>query len=90
MKEHFIRGGYVMAGKKKKSGKKQKEVKVYFCPKCRSMDVGFVFGIRNLMGILPMMQCKKCGFRGGVFPLVVISKEKLKKLNKKVEKKNKK
>ena len=67
---------------------RKKQIKVYFCPKCKDMNVGFVFGIKNLMGILPMMQCKKCGFKGGIFPLVVMEKEKLEKLNKKAGKKN--
>src|SRR3989344_4119548 len=54
------------------AGKKQ--IKVYFCPKCRSMEVGFVFGVKNIFGLLPTMQCKKCGFTGRIFPLVVIIK----------------
>ena len=72
---------------KKATKVKKKEVKVYFCPKCKSMDVGFVFGMRNLMGILPKMKCKKCGLESGVFPLAVIDKGKLEKLNKKVKRK---
>ena len=59
----------------------RKEVKVYFCPKCKNMEVGFVFGMRNLMGILPKMQCKKCGFSAGGFPLMVVNKAKLQKMN---------
>ena len=67
--------------------KKNKQVKVYFCPKCKNMDVGFIFGMKNLMGILPTMQCKKCEFKGGIFPLIVMDKTKLEKLNTKVKKK---
>tara|TARA_Y100000310_G_scaffold145018_1_gene144383 strand:- start:7843 stop:8061 length:219 start_codon:yes stop_codon:yes gene_type:complete len=67
--------------------KKTKQVKIYFCPKCKSMNVGFIFGMKNLIGIIPKMQCKKCGFRGGIFPLMVMDKTKLEKLNKKVGKK---
>ena len=70
----------------KQKNKKQKPVKVYFCPKCRGFDVGFIFGVRNLMGILPKMRCKKCGFEAGMFPLAEISKSKLDKLNKKAGK----
>jgi hypothetical protein len=66
--------------------KQNKQVKVYFCPRCRSMNVGFIFGVRNLMGILPRMKCKNCSFEGGVFPLAVISQSKLDKLNKKTKK----
>ena len=64
--------------------KKQKEVKIYFCPKCKNMDVGFIFGVRNLMGILPKIKCKGCGFEAGMFPLAVIEKRKLEKMNKEV------
>ncbi len=66
-----------------------KPVKVYFCPKCKSTDVGYVFGVKNLLGIIPRMQCKKCGFHLTSFPQWVVEKEKLNKLNKKAIKKKK-
>ena len=58
---------------------KDKMVKVYFCPKCRSKDVGFIFGLKNIFGIIPKMKCDKCGFESAVFPLLVVSEEKLNK-----------
>lgn len=55
-----------------------KSLKVYFCPKCKSMNVKYVFGFGNLFGVVPKMQCSKCGFHAHVFPQLV-------KLNKKEE-----
>ena len=66
--------------------KKQKDVKVYFCPKCRSNDVRYIFELRNIFGIIPKMRCKKCGYEG-LFPQLVIPKKDLEKLNKKARKK---
>ena len=31
----------------------EKMIKVYFCPKCQSKDVGYVFGFKNVFGISP-------------------------------------
>jgi len=62
---------------------KNKQVKVYFCPKCKSVDVGFIFGWRNAFGIIPKMQCKKCNFSNMTFPLGVVDKNKLNKTRKK-------
>jgi hypothetical protein len=63
-----------------------RKIKVYFCPQCRSKDVGYIFGIKNVFGIIPKMKCKKCKFEAMVFPLLVISEEKIKKLNKRMKK----
>jgi len=61
-----------------------KNIKVYFCPKCKSKDVGFMFRFKNIFGVIPRMRCRKCGFESMTFPLLVISKDKLnKKENKK-------
>jgi len=67
--------------------KKEKPLKVYFCPKCKSTDVGFVFRFQNLFGLLPRIVCKKCNYSSGMFPIAVIPKSKLNKLNKKEENK---
>ena len=64
--------------------KKPKQVKIYFCPKCRSKDVRFIFSWKNLVGILPRMKCFGCGFEAGGFRLLVFDKIKLDELNKKV------
>jgi transposase-like protein len=69
--------------------KMEKPVKVYFCPKCKSTDVGYVFGVKNLLGIIPRMQCKKCGFHLTSFPQWVIEQKELKKANAKASKKKK-
>jgi len=62
---------------------KHKPLKIYFCPKCKSKDVGFIFTFRNIFGIIPKMRCKKCGFESIGFPQITISKEQLAKLEKK-------
>lgn len=73
---------------KKMKNEKDKVVKVYFCPNCRSKDVGYIFTLRNIFGILPKMRCRKCGYESVVFPQLVISGKKLDKLNKKYRGKN--
>jgi DNA-directed RNA polymerase subunit M/transcription elongation factor TFIIS len=55
-------------------------VKVYFCPKCKSYSVKYVFGLGNLFGMIPKMRCGKCG-REGTFPLLVVDEKKLVKNN---------
>jgi len=69
--------------------KKLKMVKVYFCPKCGSKEVGFVFKFANAFGVIPKMECKKCKFNGSIFPLLVVDKESLNKANEKASKKKK-
>jgi hypothetical protein len=64
-----------------------KIVKVYFCPKCRSKDVGFIFQWRNIFGLLPKMRCKKCKYEASVFPILVIPENKLKQHARKRKKK---
>lgn len=50
----------------------KKRIKAYFCPKCNSTNVQFVFGFGNLFGILPKMKCSDCAFfLNGNFPQVV-------------------
>jgi Na+-translocating ferredoxin:NAD+ oxidoreductase RNF subunit RnfB len=50
------------------------EVKAYFCPKCESVNVGFVFRFGNLFGLMPRMQCRDCGFVAVSFPILVARK----------------
>jgi hypothetical protein len=63
----------------------EKEIKMYFCPKCKSKEVGTVFAFRNAFGIIPRWQCKKCGFENMTFPILVVNPKKVKssKINKK-------
>ncbi len=65
-------------------------VEVYVCPKCRSLDVEFIFSFRNLFGIIPKMKCKKCFYEYFMFPKWKISKKALKEFEKQQNKKSKK
>jgi Zn ribbon nucleic-acid-binding protein len=60
-----------------------KPIKVRFCPKCKSTDVGFVFRLQTLFGLLPKVECRKCGYQNIDFPIIVIKKKELEKMNKK-------
>jgi len=57
-----------------------KKVEVRFCPKCKSTDVKYVFGLWNLLGAIPMMRCGKCGNEMPSFPVLTVSKKKLSKM----------
>ena len=63
--------------------KKGKTIKVFFCPKCNSKDVKFIFGLRNIFGLIPTMQCSKCKFKAMSFPILEVDKSKLNKVKKK-------
>ncbi|MEA3248366.1 MAG: hypothetical protein U9Q73_01545 [Nanoarchaeota archaeon] len=65
----------------------KKIVKAYFCPKCKSVKVKYVFGLGNLFGVVPRMKCDKCGFGAVGFPMVVTSKKELAKKRKQGAKK---
>lgn len=63
---------------------KDKPIKVYFCPRCKSTDVGYIFTLKNVFGIFPKMRCRKCDFESFAgFPQAIISQKKLNSLNKK-------
>ncbi|MBT3642410.1 hypothetical protein HN604_01555 [archaeon] len=64
---------------------KQEKIKVKFCPKCKSFEVGYVFGLSSWLGMSPKMRCKKCKFEMPSFPVLTIDKKTLKKaaINKK-------
>ena len=49
-----------------------KPLKVRFCPACKSTDVGFVFRLYNLFGLMPRVECTRCGHSAVDFPLLVI------------------
>jgi hypothetical protein len=53
----------------------EKPIKVSFCPKCKSRDVKYVFGLWNLFGAIPKMKCGKCGTEMPSFPLLVTNKK---------------
>ena len=58
-------------------------VRVYFCPRCKSVEVRYTFGLGNLFGVLPKMKCFKCGYTCSGFPILEVDKEKLKKVGSK-------
>ena len=53
----------------------EKTIRVSFCPKCKSRDVKYVFGIGNLFGVIPKMRCSKCGTEMPSFPVLVTNKK---------------
>ena len=70
----------------KQTKTKTSKVKVFFCPKCKSTSIRFIFGFKNLMGLLPRQKCMECDFEAVGFPQLVVDKTKLDKLNKKHKK----
>lgn len=54
------------------------KIKLYFCPKCKSTNVRYIFTLRNIFGIIPRMKCKDCN-NTGLFPIMEIDETKLKK-----------
>lgn len=69
------------------AGKCEKEIKISFCPKCKSRDVKYVFELGNLFGVIPKMKCGKCGFDSVSFPVLTINEEELKRVVGKMKKK---
>jgi Zn ribbon nucleic-acid-binding protein len=56
-----------------------KPLKIRFCPGCKSTDVAFVFRIKNIFGLIPRVECTRCGHSSVDFPLLVVSKDALNK-----------
>jgi hypothetical protein len=54
-----------------------KDVRVSFCPMCKSLEVKYVFGLGNLFGVIPKMRCGECGFESATFPVLVTTEKKL-------------
>ena len=63
---------------------KHKPVRVRFCPECKATDVKFVFKLQSLFGLLPRMECMKCGNHAPDFPVMVIPAKKKKSTKKKM------
>ena len=55
----------------------KKEIRVSFCPKCKSRDVKYVFGFGNLFGVVPKMRCGDCGFEMASVPVLVTTEKKV-------------
>ena len=66
----------------------EKLIKLYFCPKCKSHNVRFVFELRNFFGVIPKMKCFDCGLEAPSFPVLVTNKKKLMEAKKKLIKKH--
>ena len=47
---------------------------VKICPKCKSKEIKLVAG-----GIVGLYECKKCGFKGSIFPEIEIKQKGKKK-----------
>jgi Zn ribbon nucleic-acid-binding protein len=56
----------------------EKEIRISFCPACKSRDIRYVFGVGNLFGIIPQVKCLECGFKSMSFPVLITTEEKLK------------
>jgi len=67
-----------------------KLIKVYFCPKCKTHNVRYIFELSNLFGIIPKMKCLNCGFSASGFPVIVTSRRKVSEMKNKKRKKVKK
>lgn len=67
------------------ASEKNKKIEVYFCPKCESVDVKYIFGLGNIFGMVPKQKCGECGLESSIFPILVTDNEEIKR----VEAKNK-
>jgi len=66
-----------------------KEIRIKFCPKCKSTNVKYTFELLNLYGMIPRQRCGDCGLEG-TFPILVTTQRKLTVAKKKMIAKKKK
>ena len=64
---------------KKKCCPNVEPLKVYFCPNCKSKEVKSIYKLKNLFGLLPRIECERCGHKGENFPIIISNKSKTKK-----------
>ena len=69
--------------------KREKEIRVSFCPQCKSRNVRYIFGFGNLFGVIPRMKCEDCGFGAATFPILVTNEKALRKSVAKMKARNK-
>ena len=55
-----------------------KKVKAYFCPNCKSVNVKYVFELRNAFGVIPKMRCLDCKTEMPSFPIVTTNEGEMK------------
>lgn len=67
--------------------KNKEEIKVRFCPKCKSFRVKYVQGISNALGLIPRQRCLDCGNEAAAFPILVTTQKILEERSKKKVKK---
>lgn len=65
-----------------------KKISVRFCPKCKSVSVGYVFGLSSWLGMSPKMRCKNCKIEMPSFPVLETTKRDLDKAVLNLKKKN--
>lgn len=70
----------------KSKSKKREKIKIRFCPNCGNTEVKYVFRLRNIFGVVPRMECPKCGCHNAIFPIIEIDKEKIKDVEKLISK----
>jgi len=64
---------------------KGKTIKIYFCPKCKSKNIKYIFTLATLFGLLPKQRCMSCGYEAAIFPIIEVDIEKLNKADKKIK-----
>src|SRR3989338_5514697 len=56
---------------------KGKTIKIYFCPKCKSKNIKYIFTLATLFGLLPKQRCMSCGYEAAIFPIIEEDKEEI-------------
>jgi len=64
------------------NSRKEKPLKVRFCPKCKNTEVKFIFELKNLFGLIPRIECSKCGYSSIDFPILIVNKKNINKKTK--------
>jgi len=54
---------------------KDEKVSVMFCPSCKSFNVGYTFGLKNIFGVIPKTVCRDCSFSAPSFPVLETTKK---------------
>ncbi|MCK4996665.1 hypothetical protein KAS08_00025 [Candidatus Pacearchaeota archaeon] len=57
---------------------KESKIKAYFCPNCKSVNVKYVFELKNAFGVIPKMRCLDCKTEMASFPIVTTNEGEMK------------